>query len=145
MKRFITFICLSMLLYACKSNVKINETNYKYADLLFRYIKEYQLNKINEKDYYFLLFRTKSICNACYTISLDSSFQIALSKSKEKNIYILFDEEQEYIRKMASKKKCEIFLLDETTDLNQYGLTNTYPLLFHIESNRLIDFDKIIR
>lgn len=140
--RKIFIIALSLLLSCTSSN---NKTNYKNSDLLFRYINSKQSNNINDNDFYFLVMRTNCLCSGCYKITLDSALNIALFKADNKPIYILFDEKTFYLKEKKKHGNKIKYLLDETSELDGYGLTNSYPLLFHIKDNILIDFTKIIR
>ncbi len=92
-----------------------------------------------------LAFRSKDICNACYRISLDSALNLAISKADTKPYYVLFDEKERYEKEKKMRKSEIKCLLDESTDFDRYGLTNTYPLLFYIKENKLKNFIKIIR
>ena len=141
MKRYI--ILIICLFFSCSNSY--NKTEYENPDLLFRYLNDYQKNKINFDDFYFLVMRTHNLCSGCYKITLDSAFNIALSKTDSKPVYVLLDEKSFYMEKIIEPRRKIFFLLDESTDLDKYGLNNTYPLLFHIKDNILIDFTKIIR
>lgn len=122
-----------------------NKTNYKNADLFFRYIEEHQPEQILAEEFHFLVFRSKNICNSCYRMTLDSSLSIALSKTNDSLTYVLFDDPEFYLAqrmKYGDRINC---LIDEETALDRYGLTDEYPLLFHAKKNSLLAFEKIIR
>lgn len=141
--QYFSLLFALIIFYSC-NRIK-NETKYKYADLLFRYINEVQKNKIKDNDYSMLILRSKYQCNSCYRISIDSALNIAINKTNNRPLYVLFDEDILYnkeSKKYGDKINC---LFDDKTKLDAYGLTNSYPLLFHIEKNCLKEFDKIIR
>lgn len=144
MKQWIQILIL-VFFVSCQNTYK-NETEYQDADLLFRYIDDSLKNEITASEYVLTTFRVKDICSNCRgDIELSVLFDSVSSLYPGTSIYLVTDDDlfenndTSFIEFQRKYPHLESVIVEDAVTMQRYGLYGSYPSIFKIENNTLMD------
>lgn len=136
--KFLTFCFLIILLFTeCK-----NSDKFKYEDLLFIYLEEYQ--QIKENNYYLLTVSSNNNCESCSLANFES-FEHILKKDLKLNLYVISDD-TDFLNRITqnfSKEYSFTVLCEENEILLKHGLYLVHPHLFEINNKSIVNWEFI--
>lgn len=153
MKHITLFLLGIIILFSCNTKHR-NLTEYKDADLLFKYIDTYHSEEIKEPDYVFATYRTRIICTVC-TGKIDLYTLLDTLNQKYPNVphYIVSDssfsdsnENISFIEKNKQKyKSLKNIFYEDGKVLEQHGLYDDKPCFFNIKNNNLVEAMRFVK
>ncbi len=142
MNKILLVFISAFFILACNNQTEKPIVEQEHSDiyteekLLMDYLYKYHNNEIKHNDYWLLTFRTINICKTCRITPLDTIAKYVIS-DKGDNLYVLLDNQKEINNMLQYNHKVSC-LCGNAKILNQYGIPQLEPLLFHIKNQKVL-------